>query len=116
MAITPVFTGSGQSTGATPVGANPFGMDPQTMQLLQQLGQVGSIAGGAIAGGGSPQAGSQGWYRQAGAAQPSFGNANNLLLAILQMRAQEAAALGSPYTQGQQSTGMQPARYSLLYG
>ena len=106
MAITPAYTGGGMSTGATPTGANPYGLDPQTLALLSSMQGIGQAAGGM-----APQ--QPNFQRQAYGAQAIQGQPNNLLLAILQMRAQEAQALGAPYGQG---VGMQPQRYSLLSG
>lgn len=100
------YTGSGAATGAVPTGANPYGLDPQTQALLQAMGGLGSSVGSAI-----PQA--PDFQRQAVGAQAVPGQPNNLLLAILQMRAQEAQALGAPYQQG---TAPTPERYSLLSG
>lgn len=105
MAITAPYTTSGASTGATPTGANPYGLDPQTMAYLQQIGGLGSTL---AQGGGSSAPNMQ---RFAQGQQAVQGQPNNLLLAILQMRAQQAQALGQPYGQG---VGMQPPRYSLL--
>ena len=109
------YTDTGMSTGALPSGANPYGIDPQLMALLQQTGALGGSLAGMIPGGpGSATAGGAQFQRQAPYPSMAQGQPNNLLMAILQMRAQEAQALGSPYTQGAQSTAMQPTRYSLL--
>ena len=103
------YTGTGVSTGQTPAGGNPYQLDPQTMALLQSIGGLGQGLSQGL-GAQSQQANMQ---RQA--PSPWMANANpqaaQLLLAIMQMRAQEASALGAPYGQG---TAQQPQRYSLL--
>lgn len=102
------YTDTGASTGSLPSGANPYGIDPQTMALLQSMGALGQGVAGNFQ---QPN-----FQRQAYGAQGVQGQPNNLLMAILQMRAQEAQQLGAPYAQGAQSTGQQPSRFSLLSG
>ena len=95
------------TTGAA--GASPSPMSDllglntdQMAQLQRALQAAGSTFGGA----GSSQAG----YMRAGPSpQMNPGGANNLLSTILQMRANQSAALGQPY-----QTGTAAPQVSLL--
>jgi hypothetical protein len=109
MPIAAPYTGTGVSTGQTPAGGNPYQLDPATAQLLEQIQGVG----GSLSQGVGAQSQQANMQRQAPSPGVAYANpqAAQLLLAIMQMRAQEASALGAPYGQG---TAQQPQRYSLL--
>jgi hypothetical protein len=73
---------------------------------LGQLQKAFAAAGSSFAG---PQASSAGYMRSGPAPQMNQGAPNNLLTTILQMRANQAAAMGQPF-----QTGVQAPRVSLL--
>jgi hypothetical protein len=73
---------------------------------LAQLQRAFAAAGSSFAG---PGAGSAAYMRQGPAPQMAPGQPNNLLMTILQMRANQAAAMGQPF-----QTGVQAPRVSLL--
>ena len=74
---------------------------------LAQLQRAFSAAGSSFAGPAGTS--SAGYMRSGPAPQMVPGQANNLLSTILQMRANQAAALGQPF-----QTGVQAPRVSLL--
>lgn len=74
---------------------------------LTQLQKAFQAAGSSFAGQGAGS--SSGYMRSGPAPQLSAGQPNNLLATILQMRANQAAAMGQPF-----QTGIQAPRVSLL--
>ncbi len=74
---------------------------------LAQLQKAFSAAGSSFAGPGA--ASTSGYMRSGPAPQMAPGQPNNLLSTILQMRANQAAAMGQPF-----QTGVQAPRVSLL--
>jgi len=76
-------------------------------EQLAQLQRALSAAGSAFSGTGG--AGQAGFMRTGPAPQTVQGQPNNLMSAILQMRANQAAAMGQPY-----QTGLAAPAVSLL--
>lgn len=102
---TAVGAGGGTGAGTAPGSTGLASLLGINNQQLQQLQAALSAAGGSFGG----QANSANYMRAGMPAQLAQGQPNNLLATILQMRAQQAAAQGSPY-----QTGVMAPQMSLL--
>jgi hypothetical protein len=89
--------GGGGTTGSTGLAGQLGLSDDQLLQLQRALQSAGNSFLGPSGGGALGQAG----FMRAGPAPPlAQGQPNNLITTIMQMRANQAAAMGQPYQAG----------------